>query len=53
MGGGKRFSKEFSGQHYMFFFAFFSGLLETCSFWYGLKDLYTLHTLADKVVMDR
>ena len=35
------------------FFAFFSGLLETCSFWYGLKDLFTLHTLADKVVTDR
>jgi len=33
------------------FFAFFSGLLETCSFWYGLKDLFTLHTLADKLVI--
>ena len=28
-------------------------LTELCSFWYGLKDLYTLHKLADKVVLDR
>ena len=27
-------------------------LIELCSFWYGLKDLFTLHTLADKVVLD-
>ena len=27
-------------------------LTELCSFWYGLKDLFTLHTLADKVVLD-
>ena len=26
---------------------------ELCSFWYALKDLFTLHTLADKVVLDR
>ena len=25
-------------------------LTELCSFWYGLKDLFTLHKLADKVV---
>ena len=24
-------------------------LTELCSFWYGLKDLFTLHTLAEKV----
>ena len=23
-------------------------LTELCSFWYGLKDLFTLHKLADK-----
>ena len=23
-----------------------------CSFWYGLKDLFTLHKLVDKVVLD-
>ena len=34
------------------YFAFFSGLLD-CSFWYGLKDLFTLHKLPDKVVLDR
>ena len=28
-------------------------LTELCSFWYGLKDLFTLHKLADKVVRDR
>ena len=30
------------------FFPFFSvSLTELCSFWYGLKDLFTLHKLAD------
>ena len=28
-------------------------LTELCSFWYGLKHLFTLHKLADKVVPDR
>ena len=28
-------------------------LTELCSFWYGLKDLLTLHKLAKKVVLDR
>ena len=27
-------------------------LTELCSFWYGLKDLFTLHKLADKVILD-
>ena len=27
-------------------------LTEFCSFWYGLKDLFTLHKLAKKVVLD-
>ena len=26
---------------------------ELCSFWYGLKDLFTLHTLAKNFVLDR
>ena len=26
-------------------------LTESCSFWYGLKDLSTLHKLADKVAL--
>ena len=37
------------------FFAFFSSVLvmtELCSFLYGLKDLFTLPKLADKVVLD-
>ena len=28
-------------------------LTKLCSFWYGLKDLFTLHKLAKKVVLDR
>ena len=28
-------------------------LTELCSFWYGLKDLFTVHKLAKKVVLDR
>ena len=28
-------------------------LTELCSFWYGLKDLFTLQKLAKKVVLDR
>ena len=28
-------------------------LTELYSFWYGLRDLFTLHKLADKVVLDR
>ena len=27
-------------------------LTELCSFWYDLKDLFTLHKVADKVVLD-
>ena len=27
-------------------------LTELCSFWYGLKDLFTLHKLVNKVVLD-
>ena len=32
-------------------FSLFS-LTESCSFWYGLKDLFNLHRLASKVVLD-
>ena len=28
-------------------------LTELCSFWYGLKDLCTLHKLPKKVVLER
>ena len=35
------------------FFAFSPvSLTELCSFWYGLKDVFTLHKLVDKVVLD-
>ena len=27
-------------------------LTEWHSFWYGLKDLFTLHELADKIILD-
>ena len=27
-------------------------LTESCSFWYGLKHLFTLHKLAKKVFLD-
>ena len=27
-------------------------LTELCSFWYGLKDLFSLHKLTKKVVLD-
>ena len=44
---GTRFSWKFSGQYYMFFLPFSPvSLTELCSFWYGLKDLFTLHKLA-------
>ena len=47
---------QVSGTRVFFFFFFlpFSlvSLTELCSFWYGLKDLFTLHKLADKVVID-
>ena len=26
-------------------------LPESCSFWYGLKDLFTLHKLVEKVIL--
>ena len=35
------------------FFAFsLVSWTELCSLWYGLKDLFTLHKLPDKVVLD-
>ena len=38
---------------WLFAFAFaFASLTESCLFMYGLKDLFTLQKLADKVVLD-
>ena len=49
--------QDFNGNFFFnvtWFFAFFSGVLDliVLTFWYGLKDLFTLHTLANKVVLD-
>ena len=53
MGNGTRFSWRFTGQSYKVFLPFSPvSLTELCSFWYGLKDLFTLHKLATKVVLD-
>ena len=53
-GQWNKFFMEFSGQCYMVFLPFFPvSLPELCSFWFALKDPFTLHKLADKVVLDR
>ena len=46
---------ELLGQCYMVFFLAFSpvSLTELCSFWYSLRDLFSLHKLVDKAVPDR
>ena len=44
--------QDFHGEHGFLPFSLVS-LTELCSFWYGLKDLFTLHKLADKVGLDR
>ena len=50
-GSGTRFSWKFSVQCYTFLFLPFSSgsMTELCSFWYGLKDLFTLHKSAEKM----
>ena len=35
-----------------FFYLCLAFLTELCQFWYGLKDLFPLHKLDDKVVLD-
>ena len=56
--------RKVGGQWNKFFMEIFRSMLhgflplsplsfnELCSFWYGLKDLFTLHKLADKAVLD-
>ena len=53
-GSRTRFSWKFLGTMLHFFLGLFSlvSLTELCLFWYGLKDLFTLHKLADKVFLD-
>ena len=44
---------EISGHTYMFFLAVSPvSLTELCSFWYSLRDLFSLHKLVDKAVPD-
>ena len=49
----KIFKKIFRSMSHGFLLLSLVSLTELCSFWYGLKDLFTLHKLADKVVLDR
>ena len=49
----KIFMDIFKSMLHGFFPLSLVSLTELCSFWYGLKDLFTLHKLADKVVLDR
>ena len=49
--------QDFQGNFQVKFTWFFSrfslvSLTGLCSFWYGLKDLFTLHKSADKVILD-
>ena len=46
------FNENFWVKVIWLYFAFFSSVLDR-SFWNGLKDLFTLHKLADEVVLDR
>ena len=51
--GNKIFMEIFRSMLHGFLLLSPMSLTELCSFWYGLKDLFTLHKLADKVVFDR
>ena len=49
----KIFIEIFRSILHVFFLPFSPvSLTELCSFWYGLKDLFALHKLVDKVVLD-
>ena len=49
----KIFMEIFRSMSHGFLLLSLVSLTELCSFWYGLKDLFTLHKLAKKVVLDR
>ena len=50
VGSGTRFLSQFSGQRYTWCFPLCpASLTESCSFSYGLKDLFPLHKLGDKL----
>ena len=56
VGSGTGFSWEFSGQFYMVYILPFSPALlqaESCSFLYGLKDLFTLIIKTDDITSSR
>ena len=50
---GKIFMEIFRSMSRGFLLVSPVSLTELCSFWYGLKDLFTLHKLVKKVVLDR
>ena len=49
----KIFMEIFRSMSHGFLLLSLVSLTELYSFWYGLKDLFTLHKLADKVALDR
>ena len=49
----KIFIEIFRSMSHGFLLLSLVSLTQLCSFWYGLKDLFTLHKLAKKVVLDR
>ena len=49
----KIFMEIFRSMSHGFFLLSPVSLTELCSFWFGLRDLFTLHKLVDKVVPDR
>ena len=49
----KIFMEIFKSMTHVFLLLSPVSLTQLCSFWYGLKDLFTLHKLANKVVLDR
>ena len=49
----KNFMEIFRLMSHGFLFVSPVSLTDLCSFWYGLKDLFTVHKLEDKVVPDR
>ena len=48
----KIFMEIFRSMSHGFLLLSLVSLTELCSFQYGLKDLFTLHKLVDKVVLD-
>ena len=48
----KIFMEIFRSMSHGFMLLSVVSLTELCSFWYGSKDLFTLHKLVDKVVLN-